>query len=281
MPTFPSDFEPSKPSMHKWFGTRKKTMIFGTVELPGCFQTHGYSNDTLKMCILLILELIGAFAIMYEGDFTLYSVVPIFFAIIIDVYLAVLLHKYVPIRLENKNRAKATDDPILANKFTQLSKEGSVFEIIIKLSIYLLAIIKGLGYFVFVGGVEPQVVLMFFIYLIIANLHINTTGYWVAEFSLNHSIKKQIKSNILSLGKSNPAIQRISSFTSDTPIQLVNIGRHSIINGEIPGEYKLKTFGVLTDNELASMVANQSSVPLQSIVATACIKHQIQNILLG
>lgn len=281
MPIIPSDFEPNKASMHKWFGTRKKTMIFGTVELPGCFQTHGYSADTIKMCILVILELIGAFAIMYEGNFTFYSVVPVFFAIIVDVYLAVVLHKNEPIRLENKNRAKATDDPVLANKFSQLSKEGGVFEIIIKLSIYLLAIIKGMGYLVFVGTPEPQVILMFFIYLIIANLHTSTTGYWVAEFTLNQSVKRQIKSNILSLGKSNPAIERISSFISDHPIQLVNIGRHSIINGNKQGEYKIKTVGILTDNELASMVAIQSSVSLQSIVATACIKHQIQNILLG
>jgi len=281
MPTIPFDFEPNKASMHKWFGTRKKTMIFGTVELPGFFQTHGYSADTLKMCILFILELIGAFAIMYEGSFTFYSVVPVFFAIIVDVYLAVLLHKNEPIRLENKNRAKATDDPVLANKFSQLSKEGGIFEILIKLLIYFLAIIKGIGYLIFVGSPEPQVILMFFIYLIVANLHINTTGYWVAEFTLNQSIKKQIKSNILSLGKSNPAIERISSFTSDNPIQLINIGKHSILNGDKPGEYKIRTSGVLTDNELASMVANQSSISLQSTVATACIKHQIQNILLG
>ena len=281
MPSFPPDFEPNKAAMHKWFGTRKKPMIFGTVELPGFFQTHGYSTDTIKMCILFILELMGAFAMMYEGAFSLYSIIPICFAIIVDVFLAVLLHKNEAIKLENKNRAKATNNPELAKKFEELSKQGIFFQNMIKLSIYTLAILKGIGYFFFVGDFEPQVILMFLIYLIIANLHINTTGYWVAEYVLNQSIKKQVKSNILSLGKSNPAIERVSTFTSEAQIQLINIGKHSIIKSDTPGEYQLKTMGVLTDNELATMVANQKSINLQSIVATACIKHQIENILLG
>ena len=281
MPSFPADFEPNKASMHKWFGTRKKPMIFGAVELPGFFQTHGYSSDTLKIGILILLECVGAFAIMYEGYYSFYSVVPVLFAVFVDIFLAVMLHKNVAVRLENKNRAKATDNPELARRFEELSKAGLFYDFLIKTGIVLLAIFKGVGYLFFVGAIESYVILMFLIYLIIANLHISTTGYWVAECTLRWSINRQIKNNILQLGNLNPAIERVSIFVSDTPLQLVNIGRHSLTTGDYAGEYKLKTIGVLKDSELAAMVAAQNSVNLQSVVATACIKHQIENILLG
>ena len=281
MQTLPSDFEPNKASKHQWFGTRKKSIAFGTVELPGFFQTHEYSSDTIKMCIILILELVGAFAIMYEGEFVFLSVIPVLFAIFIDIFLAIKLHSYVPMRLENKNQAKATDDPRLANRYEELSKKGSFAEILIKISIYILGAMKGFGYLIFVGEIQPQVVLMFLVFLIIASLHISTTGYWVAASNLGYSIKKQIKNNIDTLGQSNKAITRTSTFHSDQPIELVNIGSHSLTKGINAAEYKLTTVGILMDNELAAMVAIQPSINLQSVIATVCIKHQIQNILLG
>ncbi len=282
MPTFPSNFEPNKASLHKWFGTRKKPMVFGAVELPGVFQTHSYSNDTLKISIILILELIGAFAIMYEGGFIFLSVVPILFAIIVDIYLAIQLHSYVPNRLELKNRAKAESDPDTAAKFEQQSKQGGTIEALIKFSIYLLGTLKGIAYYLYVGSLDPQVILMILIFLIIASLHISTTGYWVAEFMLRLSIKKQVEEHILNPSSTtNRAIERVSIFKADSNIRTINIGQHKLQQGDNNNDYKLITVGVLTDNDLAAMVAVQPSVSLQSVVASACIKHQIQNILLG
>ena len=79
----------------------------------------------------------------------------------------------------------------------------------------------------------------------------------------------------------NKAIERASIFKADAKITVINIGQHKLEQGDNANEYKLITLGVLTDNELAAMVAVQPSVSLQSVVASACIKHQIQNILLG
>jgi hypothetical protein len=282
MPTFPSNFEPNKASLHKWFGTRKKPMVFGAVELPGVFQTHAYSNDTLKVSIILILEAVGAYAIMYEGGFVFLSVIPVLFAIIIDIYLAIQLHSYVPKRLELKNRAKAETDPAIAAKFEQQSKQGLATEGLIKFAIYLLGTLKGIAYFLYVGAIDPQVILMIVIFLIIASLHISTTGYWVAEFMLKQSIKKQVEEHILNPTTTpNRAIERMSTFNADSNIRVINIGLHKLEKSEVQNEYKLITVGVLTDNDLAAIVAVQPSVNLQSVVASACIKHQIQNILLG
>jgi len=281
MPTFPTNFEPSKESMHKWFGTRKKPMVFGAVELPGVFQTHAYSSDTLRIAIVIVLELIGAFAVMSAGGFSLRATVPILFAIIVDVFLAIQLHSFLPQRLANKNQAKATDDPALAKRFDELSKKGKLLEWIYSFLIVLIGLIKGLGYIILVRGPEPQAILMFFIFFIIAILHITTTGFWFAEFNLRNSISKEVKENVLSLGQKYAAKERISSFTSDVPITVINIARHRLIRVENSNQYQIITLGVLTDHELASMVAVQPNVMLQSAVATACIKHQIQNILLG
>jgi len=170
--------------MYKWFGTRKKPLVFGAVELPGVFQTHAYSTDTIRICIVFILELIGAFAIMYEGGFSLYSTIPIIFAIIVDVFLAIQLHSYVPKRLENKNQAKATDEPVLAHRYEELTKSGKWTETILKFFIILIGAIKGIGYLLLVGSFDPQVFLLFIIFIIIALLHITTTGFWFAEFNI-------------------------------------------------------------------------------------------------
>lgn len=281
MPTFPSNFEPSKESMHKWFGTRKKSMVFGAVELPGVFQTHSYSSDTIRVCIVIMLELVGAVAIMVEGGFSIPATVPIIFAIVVDVFLAVQLHSFIPKRLEYKNQAKATDDPALAKKYEELSKKGKFAEFCIKSLIIMIGLAKALGYFILSGDMTPQAILMLFIFLIIAYLHITTTGFWVAEFNLRNSINREVKENILSLGEKFQAKERVSVFNSEVPINVINIGLHSLYKADDSGHYKLKTIGVLTDSELASMVAAQPNVMLQTIVATACIKHQIQNILLG
>ena len=281
MPSFPSNFEPSKESMHKWFGTRKKAMVFGAVELPGVFQTHSYSTDTIRMAILMILEILGAIAIMFEGGFSIPSVVPIVFAIIVDVFLAVQLHSYVPKRLEYQNQAKATDDPALAQRYIALSKQGKFVEFVLGMSIYLIGILKGVGYMLFVGELAPQVILLFIIFLIISALHISTTGYWVSEYNLRSRISKEVQENILSTGKKYAAQERFSAFISDKPINLINTGLHSLMKAKEENEYTIKTIGVLTDQELAAMVAAQPNVLLQTLVATACIKHQIQNILLG
>ena len=113
-------------------------------------------------------------------------------------------------------------------------------------------------------------------------MHISTTGYWVAEFVLRLSIKKQVEEHILNPSSTtNRAIERSSIFKADSAIKTINIGQHKLQQGDNANEYKLITFGVLTDNDLAAMVAVQPSVSLQSVVASACIKHQIQNILLG
>ena len=281
MPTFPANFEPSKESMHKWFGTRKKPMVFGAVELPGVFQTHAYSSDTLRIAIVFILELIGAFAVMSAGEFSFRATVPILFAVIVDVFLAIQLHNFVPKRLENKNQAKATDDPALAIRFDELTKKGKVLESVYAFLIILIGIIKGLGYMILLREVGPQAILMFFIFFIIAILHITTTGYWFAEFNLRNSISKEVKENVLSLGQKFAAKERVTSFVSDLPIATINIGRHSLKKIDNTNQYQIVTIGVLTDHDLASMVAVQPNVMLQSAVATACIKHQIQNILLG
>jgi hypothetical protein len=219
---------------------------------------------------------------MYEGGFVFLSVIPVLFAIIVDVYLAIQLHSYIPNRLELKNRAKAESDPATAAKFEQQSKQGVMTETLIKFAIYLLGTLKGIAYFLYVGSVDPQVVLMILIFLIIASLHITTTGYWVAEFMLRLSIKKQVEEHILNPSSTtNRAIERTSIFKADSTIKTINIGQHKLQQGDNNNEYKLITIGVLTDNDLAAMVAVQPSVSLQSVVASACIKHQIQNILLG
>jgi len=72
----------------------------------------------------------------------------------------------------------------------------------------------------------------------------------------------------------------VSKFKSEVKVNPINIGQHSLAAGE-NDEYVITTVGVLTDNHLASMVAAQPNAYLQTVVASACIKHQIQNILLG
>jgi hypothetical protein len=281
MPTLPQNYEPSKDIMYKWFGTRKKPLIFGAVELPGFFQTHAFSSDSIRVAFVLVLEIIGALAIMFEGGFSLLASIPIIFAIIVDIVLAIQLHSYIPKRVENKNQAKATDDPALAIKYETLSHSGKFGEFILKSLIILIGLTKGLGYMVLAGEFLSPVILLFFIFIIIAFLHINTTGYWVAEYNLRRSINKEIRENILSVGQKYQAKERTSTFKSEVPINLINAGVHSLTKTNNEGEYMLKTVGILTDNDLAAMVAHQPNVMLQTVVATACIKHQIQNILLS
>lgn len=283
----PQHFEPNQQALKAWFGTRKDKMMFSQITLPGAFQTQNFGNDTVKFIVIILLELFGALAIMWAGQFAIFSIAPVILAIIVDLVFALRLHKYVAFRNLCENRALVENNPLEKTRFIELSKTKRNHDNLFRGLIILIGIFKGVAFMALTMEFGVIEVLMFVIYLIISALHINTTGYFFAELLLDFSFKKQYKKFISNSDKTFEAQERQSFFNSNHKIILANADNlHRIELDNTAGNekgitaYKLITKGILTDTQLATLVNNQPTNDSQSIIAQACIKHQIINTVL-
>jgi hypothetical protein len=82
------NFEPSKQAKEAWLYTKKSTANFAGVQLPGLFQSVGYSVQMAAFIGILILEGIPTY-LGYENGVNITGILA---AIFIDIMLAVLSH---------------------------------------------------------------------------------------------------------------------------------------------------------------------------------------------
>lgn len=283
----PQHFEPNQQALKAWFGTRKDKMMFSQITLPGAFQTQNFGTDTVRFIIIILLELFGALAIMWAGQFALFAIAPVILAVTIDLVFAMRLHKYVSFRNLCENRALVATNPLEKTRFIELSKTKRNHDNLFRGLIILIGMFKGVAFMALTMEFGIIEVLMFVIYLIIAALHINTTGFFFAELLLEFNFKNQYKEFITNNDTNYAAQERQSFFISTHQINLANADNlHRIVvddalsNEDGTISYKLITLGILTDTQLATLVNNQSSSDSQSTIAQVCIKHQIINTVL-
>ncbi|MEW6617998.1 MAG: hypothetical protein AB1422_01385 [bacterium] len=113
-------------------------------------------------------------------------------------------------------------------------------------------------------------------YFLGAILHITCTGYAIFTFIFKGKIKREYnkylnsKSQAFGFDENNPIETELTS----GKLKTVTVGHHEIIESD--AKFLLKTLGVLTDEELWSMIARQDAGEPKRTLAIEGVEHQIK-----
>lgn len=265
------NFEPSKQAKEAWLYTKKSTANFAGVQLPGLFQSVGYSVQMAAFIGILILEGIPT----YLGYDNGVNITGILAAIFIDIMLAILSHWWHDKVCLFENELIVENNPVrkefLKRQVSKYKLRGYFFYFIILMS----AAFKFYIFFEVYATMDTTSIFVLSCYLLGALLHIGYTGYFFYTSVYNYKMQKEndkfIISNGIQFGITGSLEQPIE--TANVELKETSAGKHKIIK-KADNKYYFVTYGVLLDNELAALIGVQPTVA-QTIVAREGLKHQL------
>jgi len=286
-------FQLSKDSLGYWLSTRKQKSAY---DQPGLFQTHDFTKDSNFVWLMLFLELTGAVALFAVG--ANFIIVLLF---LIDLVLAYLSHRpskeicnlnnvifllngseteCAKVYFNKENFSISGTIERLRERHQRRVKKLKRTQRIWNILLIVVAIIKIAS---FALGSENLIFtgLFFFLYSIVAYIHIAHTGYWYSSWYFRGKRLKSEYSQFISGSKSSIGSNFID-FESVKKIDDVKVEDHEIICPDpttFPNKYRLTTEGVLTDSQLNSMVKAQTQD--KAIVLKNGILLQLQKMLIN
>jgi hypothetical protein len=290
------DYEPSAELKEQWLKTRKAKKKYGEVTLPGLFMTDNYAADRMRVLIALGIEMLGfiLMIVIASANYLIIGTVGAFVAI--DVILAIALHrKQGEICVANNNvsywaykeKYKLEDDAsekriAWEKKLHEL--ENWSFGKIFKVCIWGIAILKSIGFFVLLSGSYVFAILALVLYLMVAYIHCNHTGFAYHHFIfLRQSLQEQ---NLhLEAIRENRSTQNTVTEPRIEPIEPMNVHltevhirktsregnesasdkRENAIYPEakdengVPRNWKFKTWGLLSDDDLHTLAFDKDA----------------------
>ena len=274
------NFQPSIYTKNFWLYTQKNRSNFAGVQLPGLFATEGYSIQIAAFIGILLLEGIPTFYGMNKGV----KGEGIIGAIFIDIALAILSHLWHKQICLNENKLVTVQNPViqvqLQRKITTAKVKTYFFYILIGFSVFF-------KFFIFKNVFREwntTTIAVLVAYTLGGILHIFFTGYFFFTSRFNFKIKKDNDVFINSGGKTFEITDFLEQpiITDGMNLSLLptSAGKHSIIKVD-DNSYAFKTWGILNDNELASLINVQQSPITQSIIAREGVKHQLLILTMG
>ena len=285
-------FEPSSKTKRWGLYTRKSKFQAGAVTLPGFFSPKKDSNDTLFFFLAMIIEIIGfvAIAASFEWNYLMAALALLF--VIVDVALAIFIHWYqADICIEaNKAVIAATT----AGRDAHLNKKKKLqrkwWVIIFTILLWVLAIVKAALSFNASGEsgsiIIPIVLLL--CYLVNALIHTKVTGYFIFQVYYNSQVKEEyekyehyMRDNTYTPGNQfNVIFQRSQILKQEAGANFVECqiavedgsGVHQVTR--IEDTFYLRTWGVLRDDHINSLVQVQPDMFTKQSLGIKCVEHQ-------
>lgn len=298
------NFEPDREVKNSWLNTRKKSRKYGAVELPGFFMTYGFTGDTLLVLLILGLEFWGLYNFMILLDSVIYTVA-LFFA---DAIFAIGSHLWSKQMCLAKNRLALAKFGIVylaggktPKDETEIEKKSinnfrfysSIFRVlIIFLALFKIASFMG-NYSKGVNGLSITIMVT---YILVALLHIRSTGYFLSELirksRFNSQYNTYLKSedvseytvttrrefNLVSRIADNYkklnklALQLNYTESEIKSLKFENVRtRHHVLENNI-----IHSFGILEDDDLHNLIANQKDVIQKEYLAIYGLIHQLE-----
>jgi hypothetical protein len=303
-------FEMSEETKGKWLSTRKKGKPVGNsgdiLRLPGLFETVGYSQDKSLFIIAMLLEIAGFLLISALANFGVLIAAIVAAFIVIDVFLAIGIHwkyfkhgkqtaGYSICEFENRIAIDKTDAGKLKGWKNWLNKSQNwFFKYLFIVILWTLAIAKAGA--IFVLNTEAYVfgILAFLLYGFIAFVHMNNTGFFLAEARRKRSYKKELNqfTNSRTLRdeekdeeiKSTETKQYREYELSDKipddikPVKIKKAGKFNedtVYNAILKDgdKWKLFTWGLLEDEDLQDLLVGNDN--LKKYIAVECLKAQL------
>ena len=299
-----NNFEPGVELKNLWLNTRKNKVRFGNVELFGMFSTYGYGLD--RFCFFLIIALEGWG--LYNLNLLIDNVVLSSLLFFCDALFAIGSHYWSSDIVLARNRLSMAKFDIIYLKGKSPSNEKEIeISNIIKYNIYgsifrlLIIGLAGFKIFSFLGNNTPDTpfALTFTIiltYLLVAYLHIRSTGYFLSGLIKGSRYRTQYAKNLLSQDPTDFTVQNHREF--DLNLQIIQnhneLEKMAVTFGFAvppqPGidfvnamtkqhylyENKLYTWGVLEDRDLQNLISVQPTNKQKEFLAMYGLKHQFE-----
>ena len=295
-------FEPDSNARQNWLGTRKKPKPYGNQMLPGFYDTVAYEKDSswvlLAVCIESVaigLTLYGGFS---KGGYFLFgAIIAVILFVIFDIVGANFFHRPKADRCKLNNLIFCTTDAGVRDGYRGELKRGLGFQIMGACFIVLSSALKIVAILLLGRFNLIFYVIMSIFYILVVYIHIEHTGYYLAERSTSRKFRKQHEiwaNKTMKRNGGNGEELRYSArllesrFPSEIMLTLVNnevaVGGHKITYIEVENignkqiyNYKITTNGILIDSDINLFLNNQN--PTQAgIIALACLKHQVERI---
>lgn len=289
-------YMPSGDVISKGLSTRKGTLkIGGATEVPGFFSTDDSKNDGLMVAISVFIEVVGVILTIYAASklpllFVVGAALIALFLFIVDVFLAIQLHKNEGDKCILKTELFLTESEN-SGRINQLEqklkqKENKIVNFFIMVGFIFLVLLKiaalvVLGAF---GTLMVAYVLVFLFYLINVYIHYYYTGFW---WNNNITFKRALNSDYnKNFTGTNTSIRQQPIECKHRFVSLpMKSGQHSIdFEKDENGNYKkdengnynytLNFCGLILDEDISNLYINQDAAG-QILIAKECRKLQL------
>ncbi|MDP2692579.1 MAG: hypothetical protein Q8O88_02980 [bacterium] len=315
-------FSPNKDARDKWLYSRK-SRIEGTTH-PGYFQTVNYSTDKNWVWMVVFIELAAAGVTIYGGItkglvFMLIALGAVALFIVFDIVGANFHHSPVKEKRKSKCSLSVVDYQIKNNLNNPSEKQGwenkkvgyetdldkkSVKKTAGVILIIFSALIKLVALFALSTLNFTFIIIMVVLYMIAIYIHLNHTGYFLAELRTKKEFKKQhdqwadlqmLEAKGGTIPTKHPGKELVVDGSINSTFALnQKLWRHDDVkNNDIlkvnehfiefeffkDGKYSyaISTKGILTDDDIKSFINLGNDIDSE-IVAMECLIHQTQKI---
>jgi hypothetical protein len=295
-------FQPSAEALEMWLATRKPSLVVGGTSVPGLLSDAGNSSDTAWFFLGLLGEVLGLITLILGGAINGGVFLPLAMSaaaafVCCNYCFAVLLHRREGLRCRLRAQKGLEANPAEIVRLSNELSRGKLLDFFLKAGIGLIVLVKILG--ILLLGVFSSIVLyvpFLVIYIVVAYVHVQHTGYCLAYRLTERRFASEYKR--FEMARRKPIAMedrhfRTGSFefepkdwfsTVVTPSPLLGIPirhiPHAIVQGEEPGScaenrYEIRAHGVLTDDDVLSLVSGQSDVN-QVVLLNVCRKIQLK-----
>lgn len=285
-----SDFEPGKTAKKLWTYVRKQERTVVGITLPGLFDISHFGIDALLFVVVIALELWGLINLWMVG----LPLISIPLAFLLDLTFAighhifsmgktcVLKNRIVVAELVIRETLKSDNELEITSETQRLQQQyrnqirrRKFFAGVFAILIFALSALKIVGFYGMHEAFDVFTLAVLVSYVIVAILHVKVTGYFIfallAEWFLRKDKGRYVRQGTGKLPSGQP--NRISFIR--TPNQLTEYsvaGGHGIY--KVEDGYELRTHGILTDDQLNSLVGYQRREAKSEVVLHG-LKHQL------
>ena len=287
----PTNYEPIASTKNKWLYTRKKSRQFGTLKLPGLFETYNFKTDRILFLAVLAMEFYGMYILWQTLPNPLLALIglpaDLFFAIFMHLVIKnkiyysnqLVLAEYGKYQFDSNKSVEYTIDKCKAKL-----RNNNIYLFIFALIICAIAVTKivAIQHFADSATVSRGLrTLIILIYCATAYIHITATGYYLFELWFRYFANGEALQTIHHTSDNYINSQINQGITTHREILLKNKYAESSINGHsiITQNDKsvFRSWGILQGDELNNFIQIQDSLENKQNLAIELVNFQFQN----
>lgn len=175
------NYLPGEDVLRLLLGTKKHTYVVGKqLDCPGLIDYNDNPWPTLWFSVAVILEAFGLW-VLFQAGLVWFAAAALFF---IDIALAFVRHLPVGKIRHQKNVLVLTEPGTTSDHIRNKIRKYRILTWIVSLGIVAIALVKILGFYAFVGEINPMTLFIIVTYIVVAIIHLTFTGYFIWWFAV-------------------------------------------------------------------------------------------------